>query len=77
MARAECVPISVSDGEGRTLDGHLVPGCSIYTTAEIVMAVFPEIVYTREYCEQSGYDELVVENNLSTKQTVLTPFSKR
>jgi predicted DNA-binding protein with PD1-like motif len=55
--------ISISDGEGRTLGGHLVPGCCIYTTAEIVIAVFPQVVYKREYCQQSGYAELVVEDN--------------
>ncbi len=52
--------ISISDGDGRTLGGHLVPGCRVYTTAEVVLAVFPELVYRREPCEQSGYAELVV-----------------
>jgi predicted DNA-binding protein with PD1-like motif len=51
---------SIADGDGRTTGGHLVPGCLIYTTAEIVIAAFPELVYRREPCEQSGYDELVV-----------------
>ncbi len=52
--------ISISDGEGVTTGGHLVPGCRIYTTAEIVLAAFPEQVYRREPCEMSGYEELVV-----------------
>ncbi len=53
--------ISVSDGEGRTLGGHLVQGCKIYTTAEIVLAVFNDVVYKRElYKDDSGYDELKV-----------------
>jgi hypothetical protein len=52
--------ISISDGDGRTLGGHLVPGCRVYTTAEIVLAAFPDLVYRREPCEQSGYDELVI-----------------
>lgn len=54
--------ISVSDGEGKTLGGHLVPGCKIYTTAEIVLLVFEDLVYKREFAEDSGYDELVVYN---------------
>jgi predicted DNA-binding protein with PD1-like motif len=58
--------LSISDGEGRTLGGHLVPGCSIYTTAEVVIAVFPQVVYKREYCQQSGYAELVIEDNPTT-----------
>lgn len=53
--------ISVSDGEGKTMGGHLVPGCKIYTTAEIVLAIFTNEVYKRELLENdSGYEELVV-----------------
>jgi hypothetical protein len=53
--------MSISDGDGRTIGGHLVPGCIIYTTAEIVLAVFPDVVYKRELLENdSGYEELVV-----------------
>lgn len=52
--------IAISDGEGHTTGGHLVPGCIIYTTAEIVLGVFPEIEYQRELCPDSGYAELVV-----------------
>ena len=52
--------ISISDGDGLTTGGHLVSGCRIYTTAEIVLAAFPELIYRREACELSGYEELVV-----------------
>jgi len=53
--------ISVSDGDGKTLGGHLVSGCKIYTTAEIVITVFIDIVYKRELHENdSGYEELAV-----------------
>lgn len=52
--------ISVSDGDGKTMGGHLVSGCKIYTTAEIVLAVFEDIVYKREFAADSGYDELIV-----------------
>ncbi len=52
--------MAISDGDGRTTGGHLVPGCAIYTTAEIILAAFPELVYRREPCDQSGYDELAV-----------------
>ncbi|GAB4494139.1 MAG: DNA-binding protein [Anaerolineales bacterium] len=56
--------IAISDGDGLTIGGHLVSGCTIYTTAEIVLAVFPHIIYRREPCELSGYDELVVASGL-------------
>ncbi|HSL46111.1 MAG TPA: PPC domain-containing DNA-binding protein [Anaerolineales bacterium] len=52
--------ISISDGEGKTMGGHLGTGCKIYTTAEIVIAVFDDTIYRREFAEDSGYDELVV-----------------
>jgi len=52
--------ISVSDEGGKTMGGHLVAGCKIYTTAEIVIAAFDDIVYKREFTEDSGYEELVV-----------------
>jgi uncharacterized protein len=52
--------ISISDGDGRTIGGHFDAGCKIYTTAEIVIAVFRDVIYKREYAEDSGYEELVV-----------------
>jgi len=54
------VHISISDGDGVTVGGHLVSGCKIYTTAEIVIAELPNVVYKREFAEDSGYDELTV-----------------
>ena len=54
--------ISASDEQGRTFGGHLVPGCLIYTTAEIVLLELSDVVYKREFAEDSGYDELVVYN---------------
>src|SRR5215208_3385378 len=52
--------ISISDGDGRTRGGHFESGCKIYTTAEIVIAVFHDVIYKREFAEDSGYDELTV-----------------
>ncbi|MBI5842127.1 MAG: DNA-binding protein [Chloroflexi bacterium] len=52
--------ISISDGDGKTIGGHLVSGCKIYTTAEIVIAAFDDVIYKREFAEDSGYEELAV-----------------
>jgi len=52
--------ISISDENGATIGGHLVSGCKIYTTAEIVIVVFSDLIYQREFAEDSGYDELTV-----------------
>lgn len=55
------IHVAISDGDGVTIGGHLVSGCKIYTTAEIVLAVFDDVVYKRELFENdSGYEELVV-----------------
>lgn len=54
------VHISISDQNGKTIGGHLVSGCKVYTTAEIVLLAFSNMVYQREFAEDSGYDELVV-----------------
>ncbi len=55
------IHISISDGDGKTLGGHLLPGCKIYTTAEIVLAAFEDVIYRRELLkDDSGYEELVV-----------------
>ena len=54
--------LSISGEDGKTVGGHLDSGCKIYTTAEIVIAVFEDVVYKREFAEDSGYEELVVYN---------------
>ena len=52
--------LAVSDEEGKTVGGHLVSGCKIYTTAEIALGVFSDVIYKREFAEDTGYEELVV-----------------
>lgn len=54
--------ISISGEDGRTIGGHFESGCKIYTTAEIILAAFDDLVYKREFAEDSGYEELTVYN---------------
>jgi predicted DNA-binding protein with PD1-like motif len=55
------IHVSMSDGDGVTIGGHLVPGCKVYTTAEVVLAIFDHVVYKREKLENdTGFEELVV-----------------
>jgi len=64
------IHISISDGDGVTIGGHLVSGCKVYTTAEIVLAVFEDVVYQRELLENdSGYEELTVYKKNESKIT--------
>lgn len=52
--------ISLSDSTGTTIGGHLVEGCEVYTTAEIIIGVMPDLQFAREQDEGSGYKELKV-----------------
>jgi uncharacterized protein len=53
--------ISVADGEGNCKGGHLMKGSKIYTTAEIVIGILPDVRYLRELDSTYGYKELVVK----------------
>lgn len=52
--------ISLSDGQGRTIGGHLLEGSRIYTTAELVIGVLPHVRFLREPDTVTGYDELAI-----------------
>jgi len=54
------VHLSLSDGEGRMFGGHMLPGCLVYTTAEIILAHLQDFEFTRVACPLSGYDELAI-----------------
>ena len=54
------VHLAISDGEGRMTGGHMMLGCEVYTTLEIVLLVLEDQVFTREHCDMSGYPELVI-----------------
>jgi predicted DNA-binding protein with PD1-like motif len=51
---------SISDGTGRTIGGHLVEGCEIYTTAEIVIGEAAGMAFGRETDSLTGYKELTI-----------------
>ena len=52
--------IAVSDGHGRVYGGHLVDGCAVFTTAEIVLTVLNDVAFERELDPATGYLELKV-----------------
>ena len=53
--------MSVADSQGNTIGGHVLEGSTIYTTAELVIAEMNELVFTREWCSTTGYNELSVK----------------
>lgn len=52
---------AVADSEGNVFGGHLRPGSRVRTTAEILVAVLPDVVFRRRADPRTGYRELVVE----------------
>ena len=52
--------LAVADGTGRTLGGHLLDGCRVYTTAEIVLGELSGLEFRRETDPAFGYQELAV-----------------
>jgi len=52
--------ISISDGRGVTLGGHLQNGNIVRTTAELVIGELEGVSFSRLPDPQTGYDELVV-----------------
>ncbi len=53
--------LSISDSTGKTLGGHLMQGCKIYTTAEIVIQATDKYEFTREKDGSTPWEELQVK----------------
>lgn len=54
------IHISVSDNTGNTIGGHLKNGTIIDTTCELVIYELTDYIFTREFDEETGYDELAI-----------------
>lgn len=54
--------MSVSDGAGGVVGGHVAYGCTIHTTAEIVVAVLEDTVFERLEDADTGFRELTVRS---------------
>ncbi len=52
--------MAIADSTGQTWGGHMLQGCLIYTTAEIVIGVLPHLRFCREYDAATGYPELSI-----------------
>ena len=52
--------ISISDSTGKTIGGHLLEGCKIYTTAEIVIGSTTSYEFTRKKDGTTEWEELQV-----------------
>ncbi|MGD1715058.1 PPC domain-containing DNA-binding protein [Dapis sp. BLCC M172] len=52
--------ILISNGEGKTIGGHLDYGCIIYTTAEIVIGTTKAWRFARNLDPETSYNELEI-----------------
>ena len=52
--------ISISDSSGRTLGGHLLDSCQVYTTAELVIMEDTSLEFKREKDGSTPWEELQV-----------------
>jgi predicted DNA-binding protein with PD1-like motif len=59
--------MSVADPRGQVFGGHVAHGCTVRTTAEILLALLPEHRFSREHDSSSGFMELVIRNELPMK----------
>jgi predicted DNA-binding protein with PD1-like motif len=50
--------VSISDATGKTIGGHLVAGCLIFTTAEILIGDAEGLTFSREPDPDTHYQEL-------------------
>ncbi|MGZ3375871.1 MAG: PPC domain-containing DNA-binding protein [Phenylobacterium sp.] len=53
--------IGLSRRDGACVGGHLVAGCIVHTTAELVIGVLPEVEFRRPLDPATGYNELSVQ----------------
>ncbi|GAB4460668.1 MAG: DNA-binding protein [Elainellaceae cyanobacterium] len=53
--------MAIADNTGHTFGGHVLAGCQVYTTAEIVIGVMSHTCFRRELDPATGYRELAIE----------------
>ena len=60
VSEARChLHIALSKEDLSTIGGHLIPGCIINTTCELVIAEIPGVAYGVEFDDETGYDALI------------------
>ena len=54
--------LAIADAAGNTIGGHLLRGCRVYTTAEIVIAESTELEFTRTNDGTTPWKELQIRH---------------
>ena len=53
--------LSIADENCIVVGGHVLEGCIVRTTAEVIIGVLPTVRFARRQDDRSGYEELFVE----------------
>ena len=62
VSAARChIHLSFSKEDLSTVGGHLVEGCIVNTTAEVVLCELENLMFSKAYDAQTGYNELLIE----------------
>ena len=56
--------ISLSKADLSVVGGHLVEGCIVDTTCELIFVDIPNVEYDVEFDEETGYDELIFKKRI-------------
>lgn len=60
VSRGKChIHISIADDTGACYGGHLLEGCLVNTTCELVIGILEEYESRRDFDYDTGYDEIV------------------
>jgi predicted DNA-binding protein with PD1-like motif len=54
--------MSIADARGQVFGGHVASGCTVRTTAELLLALLPGHRFAREHDAATGFPELVIKN---------------
>ena len=55
--------MSVSNSQGNCIGGHVVYGCEVFTTLELVIGVMPAITFDRAFDVDTGFPELSIQGH--------------
>ena len=58
------IHLGISDSTGKTIGGHLLEGCIVYTTAEIVIQQSYDLIFTRKKDGTTEWEELQIEEKI-------------
>ena len=69
--------ISLADGAGKVVGGHVVGECFVFTTAEVVLGTLQNVKFVRAMDSETGFGELAFRPTAWTWSQFRNFFSRR